>query len=241
VDHAISGVQYFTIGKSTRHLQGIRVDYQLSSKTRIMGKASGQKSYDPFGNGSSTTHPASTIDTDERNQEYIGQFTQVLSNRMLNEVRGGYSHYGFANNTLVTWSKHWQAPRVTNGYPRLAFTGFSVNANQNAPRHRDQKVWQIRDDFTTSYDARGHHDLKLGGEFVRHFEDSENCAMCGGNVDARNGHCSRGSTAVVFPRSVQRGHVELRRHVALHQAVHDRHRPVPESVRSAEVRWMGAG
>jgi hypothetical protein len=174
-------------GKSTRHLQGIRVDYQLSSRTRIMGKASGQKSYQPFGNGSSTTHPASTIDNDERNQEYIGQFTQVLSNRALNEVRGGYSHYGFANNTLVNWSKHWQAPRVTNGYPRITFTGFAINANANAPRHRDQKVWQIRDDFTTSYEAKGHHDLKMGAEFVRHFEDSENCAMCGGTIDARGG------------------------------------------------------
>ena len=186
-------------GKSTRHLQGIRIDYQLSSKTRIMGKASGQKSYDPFGNGSSTSHPASTIDQDERNQEYIGQFTQVLSNRALNEIRGGYSHYGFANATLVNWSKHWQAPRVTNGYPRISFSGFSVNANQNAPRHRDQKVWQIRDDFTTSYDAKGHHDLKLGGEFVRHFEDSENCAMCGGNIDARNGSVPADLLQSLFP------------------------------------------
>jgi len=174
-------------GKSTRHLQGIRLDYQLSSKTRIMGKASGQRSKDPFGNGSSTVHPASTIDQDERNQEYIGQFTQVLSNRALNEVRGGYSHYGFANNTLVNWSKHWQAPRVTNGYPRITFTGFAINANANAPRHRDQQVWQIRDDFTTSYEARGHHDLKVGGEFVRHFEDSENCAQCGGTILANLG------------------------------------------------------
>jgi hypothetical protein len=186
-------------GKSTRHLQGIRLDYQLSSKTRIMGKASGQRSKDPFGNGSSTVHPASTIDQDERNEEYIGQFTQVLSNRALNEVRGGYSHYGFANNTLVTWSKHWQAPRVTNGYPRMTFAGFAVNANQNAPRHRDQKVWQIRDDFTMSYDAKGHHDLKLGGEFVRHFEDSENCAMCGGNIDARNGTVPADVLQAVFP------------------------------------------
>ena len=186
-------------GKSTRHLQGIRLDYQLSSKTRIMGKASGQKSYQPFGNGSSTSHPASTIDNDERNQEYIGQFTQVLSNRALNEVRGGYSHYGFANNTLVNWSKHWQAPRVTNGYPRITLTGFAVNANANAPRHRDQKVWQIRDDFTTSYDAKGHHDLKVGGEFVRHFEDSENCAMCGGTIDARNGVVPADLLQSIFP------------------------------------------
>ena len=92
----------------------------------------------------------------------------------MNEIRGGWSHYGFENNTLVTWSKHWQAPRITNGYPRITFNGFSINANSNAPRHRDQKVTQLRDDFTSSYEAKGHHDVKAGFEFVRHFEDSEN-------------------------------------------------------------------
>jgi hypothetical protein len=174
-------------GKSSRKLAGVRLDYQISSRARIMGKVSGQHSYTPFGPGSSSSHPASTIDTDERNREYIGQFTQVLSSRAVNEVKGGYSHYGFANKTLVNWTKHWQAPRVTNGYPRITFTGFSINANANAPRHRDQKVWQIRDDFTTSYEARGHHDMKVGGEFVRHLEDSENCAQCGGTILANNG------------------------------------------------------
>ena len=96
--------------------------------------------------------PRSTID--ERNREYLGSFTQVLSNRAVNEITGGYSHFGFANKTLVNWSKHWQASNgITNGYPRITFTGFSINANANAPRHRDQKVWQIRDDFTFSYDG----------------------------------------------------------------------------------------
>jgi hypothetical protein len=174
-------------GKSSKKLGGGRVDYQISPRMRLMGKASAQQGYDPFGAGSSTTHPASTIDTDEHNQEYLGQFTQVLSNRSVNEIRGGWSHYGFSNKTLVEWSKHWQAPRVTNGYPRITFNGFAINANANAPRHRDQKVWQVRDDYTTSYEAGGHHDLKAGAEFVRHFEDSENCNNCGGAIDARGG------------------------------------------------------
>ena len=112
--------------------------------------------------------------------------TQVISNRALNEIRGGYSHYGFSNNTLVNWSQHWQAPNgITNGYPRITFTGFALNANANAPRHRDQEVWQIRDDFTYSFEGHGRHDLKIGAEFVRHFEDSLNCAQCGGTIDAR--------------------------------------------------------
>ena len=173
-------------GKVTRKLAGARLDYQLTPNARLMGKVSGHNSYEPFGGGSATSHPASTIDVDERNREYLGSFTQVLGNRAVNEIRGGYSHFGFANKTLVNWSKHWQAPNgITNGYPRITFTGFTINANANAPRHRDQKVWQIRDDFTYSYELRGRHDLRAGAEFVDHYEDSLNCNQCGGNIDAR--------------------------------------------------------
>ena len=111
---------------------------------------------------------------------------QVISNRALNEIKGGFSHYGFSNNTLVDWAQHWQAPNgITNGYPRITFTGFALNANANAPRHRDQDVWQLRDDFTYSFEGHGRHDMKIGAEFVRHFEDSLNCAQCGGTIDAR--------------------------------------------------------
>jgi hypothetical protein len=173
-------------GKETRNIGGVRIDYQLSSKLRLMGKVSGQHTVTPFGLGSSTTAAASTIDTDEKNGEYLGGLTHIISNRAMNEIRGGFSHYGFANNTLVSWNQHWQQPNgITNGYPRITFTGFALNANANAPRHRDQDVWQLRDDFTYSFDAHGRHDMKIGAEFVRHFEDSLNCAQCGGTIDAR--------------------------------------------------------
>ena len=174
-------------GKFSRKIAGARFDYQVSENTRLMGRVSGSNSYSPFGNGSATAHPAATIDADQRNREYLGSLTQVLSNRAVNEIKGGYSHNGFENNTLVNWSKHWQAPNgITNGYPRITFTGFTINANANAPRHRDQKVTQIRDDFTFSYEARGRHDLRAGFEFVNHYEDSLNCNQCGGTIDARN-------------------------------------------------------
>jgi hypothetical protein len=173
-------------GTLTRKLGGVRLDYQLSPQMRAMGKMSWHKTYEPFGPGASNSHPAQTGDNDERNEEYIGQVTQVINNRMLNEVKGGYSHFGFANKLLTEWSKHWQAPRVTNGHPRITLTGFSIAGNANYPRHRDQRVSFVRDDFTYSYDVHGRHDLKAGAEWVRHFEDSENCNRCGGEIDARN-------------------------------------------------------
>ena len=175
-------------GTNTRKLGGARVDYQLSPQIRVMGKGSGQRSWEPFSPpANATSHPAQSGTTDERNEEYLGQLTHVMSNRALNEVKAGYSHYGFRNELLSSWSRHWQAPRVTNGHPRITFTGFTIAGNANYPRHRDQRVWFVRDDFTYSYDAGGRHDLKVGGEWVRHFEDSENCNRCGGEIDARGG------------------------------------------------------
>ena len=186
-------------GTTTRRLGGLRLDYQLSPKTRVMGKFSRHKTFEPFGPGASGSHPAQTGTNDERNEEYIGQFTHVLSNRALNEVRGGYSHFGFRNELLTEWSKHWQAPRVTNGHPRITLTGFSIAGNANYPRHRDQRVSFLRDDFTFAFDARGRHDLKAGGEFVRHFEDSENCNNCGGAITANNGIIPADVLQAIFP------------------------------------------
>jgi Carboxypeptidase regulatory-like domain len=186
-------------GTTTRKLGGLRLDYQLSPKTRVMGKFSRHKTFEPFGPGASGSHPAQTGTNDERNEEYIGQFTHVLSNRALNEVRGGYSHFGFRNELLTEWSKHWQAPRVTNGHPRITLTGFSIAGNANYPRHRDQRVSFLRDDFTFAFDARGRHDLKVGGEFVRHYEDSENCNNCGGAIVANNGIIPPDILQAIFP------------------------------------------
>lgn len=175
-------------GKGSTRIAGFRADYQLSPRARVMGKMSGQKTFVPFDPPTSrTTHPAQTATTDERNRELLGQYTQVLSNKAVNEVKVGYSHYGFANALLTNWSRHYQAPRVTNGHPRITFTGFSIAGSSNHPRHRDQNVWSVRDDFMYSYDGGGHHDVRVGFEFVRHFEDSENCALCASAIDARGG------------------------------------------------------
>ena len=82
--------------------------------------------------------------------------------------------FGLANANLTTWSKHWQAANgITTGSPRITFTGFTIGGNQFYPRHRDQEVWSVRDDFTFSYKARGRHDLKTGGEFLTASDSGE--------------------------------------------------------------------
>jgi hypothetical protein len=175
-------------GDNTRKLGGGRVDYQLSNQMRLMGKGAWGRRFDPFGASAANNSPAATNTTEEHNNEALGQFTQVLSNRALNEVKVGYAFFNLANRNLTTWSNHWQkASGINTGSPRISFTGFNVTGNANHPRHQDQTVWTFRDDFTFSYDANGRHDLRVGGEFLRRHQIQANCRNCMGIIDARNG------------------------------------------------------
>ena len=175
-------------GDNKIKLGGARADYQLSSAVRLMGKGSWGRRFEPFGLGVANNSPAATNTTSEHNNEGIGQLTQVLSNRAVNEVKVGYAFFNLANANLTTWSNHWQkATGVNTGSPRISFTGFNVTGNANHPRHQDQTVWTFRDDFTFSYEARGRHDLRSGGEVLRRHQIQANCRNCMGIIDARGG------------------------------------------------------
>jgi hypothetical protein len=174
-------------GKESIKMGGARLDYQLSPSTRIMGKWHETRRYDPFG-AANNNHPASTGFSDESGRQVLGQLTQVINSRMVNEVKVGYAAFGFDQGGLTTWSDHWQAPNgVTIGSPRIRFRGFDITPNQNHPRTRAQDVFSIRDDFTLSYQARGRHDLRAGVEYLHRDENSFNRRLSSGEIDARGG------------------------------------------------------
>jgi len=171
-------------GKNTQKKGGVRLDYQLSDRTRLMGKFSKATIYEPFGAGN-TGFSGSTGTNKEYNRESLVQLTQVINNSTLNEIKVGEAVFGLANQNLTSWSNHWQkANGITIGSPRIAFTGFAIAPNQNYPRHQDQWVWNVRDDFTYSYETKGHHDLRLGGEFLNRHQIQANCRQCSGDMRA---------------------------------------------------------
>jgi hypothetical protein len=175
-------------GTNNRKMGGARVDYQLSPRMRLVGKVSGGRLWEPFGLPSATNHPASTNTTKEYNDEIFGQLTQVLSNRMLNEVRVGKTAFGLNNTNLTQWSNHWQKNNgITAGSPRITFTGFLITGNQNHPRNLDQDVYSVRDDFTYSFSAKGRHDLRSGGEALFRDVIAVNRRQNMGLIDARGG------------------------------------------------------
>jgi hypothetical protein len=173
---------------ATKKMGGLRLDYQLSPQTRLMAKVHMAVEEPPLVTGSLANHPASANRQDRKNEEALVQFTQVLSNRALNEIRVGYSSWRVGQTNLTNWSRHWQAPNgVTGGHPRIRFRGFSILGNSNAPRVRHQGVYSLRDDLTFSYTAAGRHDTRLGGEWLYRSEASRNRFLSGGLIDARGG------------------------------------------------------
>jgi hypothetical protein len=175
-------------GTNNQKKGGVRLDYQLSPQTRLMGKFSRAAIWEPIVPGSLQSHPAATGTNREYNKEGLLSFTQVLSNRAVNEIKGGEAVFGLENRNLTTWSNHWQkADGIDTGSPRITFTGFAIGGNQNYPRHQDQWVWNVRDDFTYSYSAKGRHDLKLGGEYLHRHQIQDNCRQCMGTLTATNG------------------------------------------------------
>ena len=174
-------------GTRSVKLGGIRGDYELSSNTRLMGKFNHTILSEPFGPGN-TNHPSGTNSYEEKSTDVIGQFTQVLSNRALNEFRAGYAHYGIEQVSLTSWSNHWQSPNgITTDGPNITFRGFATGRNNNLPRYRNQNVYTFRDNFSMFFDRAGRHDVKAGGEYLHLLDNTRNCNRCGGVLTANTG------------------------------------------------------
>jgi hypothetical protein len=176
-------------GKRSKRIGGGRVDYQVSPALRLMTKVHFSNDFDPFGSGGGTTHPSSSDSQDRDSAEYLVQLTHVMSNRALNELKGGFAGWQIDQRAaFTTWSNHWQKGLgITNGGPRLSFRGFTFGGNGNRPRVRDQNMYTLRDDFSYSYNARGRHDLRAGGEYLFMHEMTRNCRSCSGRIIANAG------------------------------------------------------
>src|SRR6185503_218912 len=160
------------LGTSRKKIGGSRIDYQVSPQTRVMFRVNMAKTDTPFGPGN-TSHPAATSRGWENADQAAVQLTNVLSNRTLNELMVGHAGFLFGEENLTHWSNHWLAAGspfgpITTGSPRITFTDFTIGGNAGAPRYRVQDLYQVRDSLSTSYDARGRHDMKIGGELFLH-------------------------------------------------------------------------
>src|SRR6185436_9032898 len=126
--------------------------------------------------------PATGLENQRFTKQVQGLWTTVLSNRMVNVVKAGYSNFNRNNHSLAGYkggpnpdilnipSFGWGAP------PRVTFTGYAVGA---VVQHHNQDLSSVRDDLTTSFDAHGRHDIKTGAEFIYNLANLVGCgSLC---------------------------------------------------------------
>ena len=169
-----------------QRMAGARMDWQLSPETRMMVRGNyGLEQIPNEGGGSN--HPSGMTEFKRHNDEVFTTLTQVLGDRALNEIKGGFGSFYYYNYSVVRWDGHPMAASqgVTVGTPRVLFTGFTVGPAANNPQRLGQTTWSIRDDFTYSFNARGRHDVKFGGEYLYLDAFTANCRGCQGTYDAQ--------------------------------------------------------
>jgi hypothetical protein len=173
--------QHFTT--HTHTLLG-RLDYQFTPATRLTVRASGYHTL--FYNGganSATTHPSAGGTRGRTAPQYFATISHVISTRTMNEIRGGATNYERQDQPAVRWkgADFPYHPTLHGTSMIVMLRGYTIGAdNQNI----FQDTQSLRDDLTTSYNWGGHHDVKIGGEFLRFHNSFIWCLRCNGVIDA---------------------------------------------------------
>ncbi len=212
-------------GIRSQSTAGVKADFQFTSRTHMSSRVNGYSQFVPLrGAGGATTHPSGASQWWRTSSQYWNQFTQVLSNNKVNEIKGGYYLYDWDIASIASY-KGGVVPNYPGGYPviskhtlpkgaaidagksaalggspRVAVRGYTIGTPTNLPQVNGQKTWQVRDDFTMAFDAGGRHDVKLGGEFLEHNFHLDWCSQCNGNLTATAGATpTQAELAGMFP------------------------------------------
>ncbi|MGE0449280.1 MAG: carboxypeptidase regulatory-like domain-containing protein [Vicinamibacterales bacterium] len=177
-------------GTRTEKKGGGRGDVQFTPNTRMTVR--GNKShvdmpFDQRYTGGSVRHPSSAIQTNRYSTDLSGVLTHVLSATSINELRVGYAAYWWIQDSVIPWPDH-PYPGLTYGTPILQFRGYTIGqAHTNSHEDERQQTFNVRDNFQTSFVARGRHDLKFGGEAGYQRNPVFLCNRCMGIYDVQGG------------------------------------------------------
>jgi hypothetical protein len=168
-----------------------RFDFQFSPSKRLSlrgNRYDNRVPYDSRYTGGSDRTPASAIGTNPRSEQEFGTFTQVLGSRMVNEVRGGHSLFHWNQYAHVANANSLVGQTQGFGAPVINLRGFTLGQTHAiTPQNIREEDYDIQDSFTMSYNAKGRHDLKAGGEYMHDFTWETTCQTCMGQITANNG------------------------------------------------------
>ena len=157
--------------------EGLRLDFQASSKTHlsVRGFKYNQTVWVPSG-----TNVTQGTTQGRHSNSAFGVVTQVLSPRLINEVKGGWEGFWYSNDPIVASNiKLPELPGFTIS-PGLTFTGLTIGQTGTIPARPYEDNYSIRDDMTLT---RAGHTLKVGSEYVLRKSLSYSCRTCGGVLD----------------------------------------------------------
>jgi hypothetical protein len=171
-----------------------RFDFQFSPKTRFTARGNRYDNripYDSRYTGGALSTPAGAIGTNRRSEQEYGDFTQVLGSQMVNEIKGGHSLFHWNQFSHVTNPN--SLPGMTQGFgaPVINLRGFTLGQpHAITPQNIREEDYDIQDQFTMSYNAKGRHDFKVGGEYMHDFTWENTCQTCMGQYTSNNGTLS---------------------------------------------------
>ncbi|MGQ0735452.1 MAG: carboxypeptidase regulatory-like domain-containing protein [Acidobacteriota bacterium] len=132
-----------------------RGDWQLRPGDHVSVRGSYWDWGNPFTQVSGTEHPSQAANRSRKAINIGSTWAHVVSDRTLQEVRIGYSHFDWRNQLAI--------PALA-GTPNYVFPGLTVGQRRNYPQEFFQDTYSFRYDLTMN---RGRHDLKVGAEFLR--------------------------------------------------------------------------
>ena len=162
-----------------------RGDYQASASTRLSVRLSGSMNRF-YGGGGAGSHPIGLRQSGREGDEFYGVLTSVLGGSSVNEIKVGVTDYFRTERGAVkNWEGNFVMPYhvvLEGGTPTIRFPGYTIGTN---PLSLAMDTVTVRDDYTTSYEAGGRHDVKIGGDYMRFHNVITWCLRCMGDVDLR--------------------------------------------------------
>ncbi len=168
-----------------------RFDLQFSTSKRLTVRGNRYDNripYDPRYTGGSDRTPSSAIGTNRRAEQAFADFTQVIGSSMVNQIKAGHSLFHWNQFAHVNNANSLVGQTAGVGAPVIQLRGLTLGQTHAiTPQDIGQELWTIEDEFTTSFNARGRHDVSIGGEYMYDFTFETVCQTCMGQLIANAG------------------------------------------------------